>query len=376
MTKKGKYQLLSYLVDRHLIFYKSLNRVKKIVAFALFETNSFYPIIPILNEFLKKRFIQYYSIQLNTLDEKKITFLLNLEDIKKENIVRLFSIIHQNLTEKNLSIEFQKNSILERTFLEIILKQVESNSSVIKLTESIKIVNNNNTSLQLDFYSINLVNLVKKDSFIHNFINIINNFDIKGYLIFNFLLGNDDKIKFSIYFAEFIINGDESHDIDKQINEFFDYNVMKKHIIKIKEFYSFLWRRGISNDHFLLKYHSNLFLGKNKCDTHDLIKFNQDFEQNLIDNNIKFIRFSKYLMLIEQGFLFLAMSHLNSEFIQRIIKKYLSKYFMYILVFNKEETKRLLEIEGLKSLKNVRVLNSDEISHFNYNKFKSESKYS
>ena len=179
MTKKGKYQLLSYLVDRHLIFYKSLNRVKKIVAFALFETNSFYPIIPILNEFLKKRFIQYYSIQLNTLDEKKITFLLNLEDIKKENIVRLFSIIHQNLTEKNLSIEFQKNSILERTFLEIILKQVESNSSVIKLTESIKIVNNNNTSLQLDFYSINLVNLVKKDSFIHNLINIINNFYIK-----------------------------------------------------------------------------------------------------------------------------------------------------------------------------------------------------
>jgi len=375
MIKKGKYQLLSYIVDRHLIFYKSLNRIKKIVAFALFEANSFYPVIPILNEFLKKRFIQYYSIQLNTLDEKKITFLLNLEDIKKENIIRLFSIIHQNLTEKNLNIEFQKNSVLEHTFLEIILKQVESNSSIIKLSESITVVNNN-TSLQLNFYSINLVDLDKKDSFIHNFINIINNFNRKGYLIFNFLLDNDDKIKYSIYFAECIINGNDSYNTDKQINEFFDYNVMKKHNVKIKELFSFLWRRGISTDHFLLNNHSNLFLGKNKCDTHDLIKFNQKFEQNLIENNIKFIRFSKYLTFIEQGFLFLVMSHLNSEFIQRIIKKYFSKYFIYILVFNKEDTKRILEIKGLKSLKNVRVLNSDEISHFNYNKFKGKSKNS
>jgi len=375
MVKKSKYQLLSYLVDRYLIFYKSLNRIKKIVAFAIFEANSFYQVIPILNEFLKKRFIQYYSIQLNTLKEKKITFLLNFEDIKKENIVRLFNIIHENLTEKNLSIEFQIDSILERRFLEIIPKQVDSNTSVMKLTESILVVNNN-TSLQLDFYSINFINSVKKNSFVHNFINILNNFNRKGYLIFNFLLDNDDEVKFSLYFAEYDLTSDASFNTDKTINEFFNYNVMKKHNMKIKEFYSYLWRRGISNDHFLLKYHSHLFLGKSMCDTHDLLKFNQEFEQNLLSNNIKFIRFSKYLLFIEQGFLFLVMSKLKSEFIQRIIKKYISKYFIYILVLNKEDSKRILEIKGLKSLKTVQVLNSDEISNFNYNKFKNESKYS
>jgi len=375
MVKKSKYQLLSYLVDRYLIFYKSLNRIKKIVAFAIFEANSFYRVIPILNEFLKKRFIQYYSIQLNTFKEKKITFLLNFEAIKKDNIVRLFSIVHENLTEKNLSIEFQIDSILERRFLEIIPKQVDSNTSVMKRTESILIVNNN-TSLQLDFYSINFINSDKKNSFIHNFINILNNFNRKGYLIFNFLLDNDDEVKFSLYFAECVITRDDSFNIDKQINEFFNYNVMKKHNMKIKEFHSYLWRRGISNDHFLLKYHSYLFLGKNMCDTHDLLKFNQEFEQNLLSNNIKFIRFSKYLLFIERGFLFLVMSKLKSEFIQRIITKYLSKYFIYILVLNKEATKRILEIKGLKSLKNVQVLNSDEISNFNYNTFKNESKYS
>jgi hypothetical protein len=75
MPKKGKYQLLSYLVNRYLIFYKSLNRNKKIVAFAMFEANSLNKTIPILNEFLKKRFIQSYSIQLNTLQEKKKSLL-------------------------------------------------------------------------------------------------------------------------------------------------------------------------------------------------------------------------------------------------------------------------------------------------------------
>ena len=341
MVKKGKYQLLSYLVDRYLIFYKSLNRIKKIVAFAIFEANSSYLIIPMLNEFLKKRFIKYYSIQLNTLEEKKITFILNFEDIKKENIVRLFSILHQNLTEKNLGIDFQIDSILESKFLEIILKQVDSNTSVMKLAESILVVNNN-ISFQLGFYSINFVNLDKKDTFVHNFINIINNFNRKGYLIFNFLLGNDDQIKFTLYFAELIINRDESSNLDKQINEFFNYNVMIKQNIKIKEFHSYLWRRGISNDHFLFKHHSHLFLGKNSGNSYDLSKFNQEFEQNLLNNNIKFIRFSKFLLLIEQGFLFLVMSKLNSEFIQRIIKKYLSKFIISFNSFNKCKNSRRL----------------------------------
>ncbi|MHA2181763.1 MAG: hypothetical protein ACXAAH_10100, partial [Promethearchaeota archaeon] len=75
-----------------------MNRNKKIVAFAMFEANSYNQIIPVLNEFLKKRFIQYYSIQLNTIQEKKPFFLLNFEDTKKENIVQLFNIIHQNVT--------------------------------------------------------------------------------------------------------------------------------------------------------------------------------------------------------------------------------------------------------------------------------------
>lgn len=369
MPKKGKYQLLSYLVNRYLIFYKSLNRNKKIVAFAMFEANSLNKTIPILNEFLKKRFIQSYSIQLNTLQEKKKVFFLHFEEIKKENIVRLFNIIRQNFAEKNFRIQFHLDSILERKFLELLLIKVSSNTILTKLAESILVVNNN-TSLQLDFFSISLDKLDSQDFFVHNFIRIINNFKRKGYLIINFLCDNDEEIKFSLYFTEIVIDEDESFSTENNINSFFNYNVMKKHNLKIKEFHNYLWRKGISDNFFLLKYYSHLFLSNYSNDSKDLIRFNREFEQNLSRNDVKFIRFSNYLLFIEQTFLFLTMTKLKPDFIQRIIQKYLSKYLLFILILNEEDAKKLLEIKSFASMKNVQILNLDEMSKFNFNIFK------
>ena len=368
MVKKGKYQLLSYLVDRYLIFYKSFNRNKKIVAFAMFEANSFSRIIPVLNEFLKKRFIQYYSIQLNTLQEKKYICILNFEEIKKENIVRLFNIVHQKFTEKNLDVKFQEASILEQKFLELILIKVDSNTSLTKLAESILIVNNN-TSLQLVFFSINLDQLDSQDAFIQNFINIINNFNRKGYLIINFLCDNDEEIKFYVYFTELIIKKEGSFNTENNINSFFNCKVMKRQSIKIKEFHNYLWRKGIFDNFFLLKYYSHLFIGNYPNDSQDLLTFNQEFEQNLLKNDVKFIRFSNYLLFIEKTFLFLTMSKLKSELIQQIIQKYLPKYFIYILVLNKQDAKKLLEIKSIISLKNVQILNLDELSKLDFKIF-------
>ncbi len=64
------------------------------------------------------------------------------------------------------------------------------------------------------------------------------------------------------------------------------------------------------------------------------------------------------------------MPKLKSGFIQRIIQKYISKYFINILVLNEEDAKKLLEIKSFTSLKNVQILNSEEISKFNFDIFK------
>lgn len=375
MTKKGKYQLLSYLIDKKLIFYKSLNRHKKLIAFAMLESNSLNEIIPILNKFLKKRLIQYYSLQLNTFERNKKHFLLYFEEIKKESIIRAFSIIHQKLIEQNTHFKLLENSFLEKEFLEIIIKEVESNTSLIKHNKSL-LVTNKNSSFLLDIFTINLEDLDNKDSFIFNFINIINNFNRKGYLICNFLCDNNEEIKFSLYFVEIIIKRDDIFNTEQNVNNFFNYSIIKKRDVKIKEIFNYLWRRGITNNYFLLKFYSHLFLTKNHQGSHRLLKFNRGFEKNLLKNCISFIRFSENLLFIEQTFLFLALSKLKPLYILKVIKKYRSKYFIYILILNKEDTEKLLEIESIKSLKNIQILNSDDMLNFNFNRFKEKLKYS
>ncbi|MHA1883981.1 MAG: hypothetical protein ACW96S_02930, partial [Promethearchaeota archaeon] len=184
MVKKGKYQLLSYIIDEYLVFYKSLNKNEKVIAFAMFETYLFNPIISILNKFLKQKYLQYYSIQVSTVEKEKKVFLLNFEGMKKQNILLFFNSVYQGLKE-NKTI-FLKNAFLEKEFLKLITINGESNLTLSQYCDSV-VFNTTNESFVLDFYSVNLNHLDENDSFIYNFLKISNNFKRKGYLIINFI---------------------------------------------------------------------------------------------------------------------------------------------------------------------------------------------
>lgn len=371
MTKKSKFQLLSYLVDEYLIYYKSLNKNKKLVAFAMFETVVINSIITVLNQFLRKRLIQYYTIQLNILEKNRNVFLLNFEEIKKENILKIFNDIQQKLVEENNALKFLKNSKLERKFLEPIIKKVNSKVSLMKHGESILVLNNSNSFL-LNFYYIDFDYLENKNSFINNFIKIINNFEREGYLIFNFKIDNNEEIKFSPYFVENVIKSDDSFNTENNINNFFNYNVLKRQNLKIREIFNYLWRLGISNDFFPLKYLNSFFTIKNQNDLTRLLKFNKVIEHNLLEYQIEYIRLSKNLIFIEEKFLFLVLTKMDSEYIKKIIKKHHSKYFIYITILNKKELEKLANITNFKSLHNLQTLNSDEILNFDFNIFRNK----
>ena len=302
MVKKSKYQLLSYLIDSELIFYKSLNRHKKLIAFAMIETTTFTKFMPILNNFLKKRLIQYYSLQMNTIESNDIHLILYFEETKKEGITRAFNIIQQKLKELNVPFKLLENSLLEKKFLDIIKKKFESPIYLSKTAKSI-LVSNKNDSFLLDFYSINLNNLEKKESFISNFIKIVNNFKRSGYLICNFLCDNDEEFKFLIYFVEIVIDREDKFNTEQNINNFFNYNLIKKRDIKIKEIFNFIWRRGINNNYFLLQFYPELFFNQNQQGTHILLNFNKEIEEILNKKEIQFIRFSQNLLFIEQKYL-------------------------------------------------------------------------
>ena len=200
MTRKGKFQLLSYLIDENLIYYKSLNKNKKIVAFAMFETIGISSVISILNQFLKKRLIQYYTVQLNTLDNDKKIILLNFEENKKDSIIKIFNEVERELVENKHPLSFFKNSKLEWKFLEPLLKKSSSKVSLMKSSNSILFLNSTH-SFFLNIYSLNLDYLDNFESFIRSFLKITNSFKRNGYLIFNFRIDNNDEITFNPFFA-------------------------------------------------------------------------------------------------------------------------------------------------------------------------------
>ncbi len=372
MGKKGKYGLLSYLVDEHLIFYKNLINPKKFIAFTFIEVKKFYPLISILSKFLIEKYIKYFSIQLNTRDKNKKIVVINFEDIEKDRITKSFNIVYETLNKEGILIKFLRNNDLEKEFLAILLNGFESNIHISKNSDSILIKDNKNPR-RLHFYRINLERIDEKTSFIYCFLNIINNYNRTGFLIFHIKVDFSDNIKILSYFVEESKLYEDVNSIEKNINLFFNIALLEKLKINIKDLFKFLWRLEISDNFYLLEDLKDLFLSEDQNTLSELMSFNSKFELNLLNNQIEFKRLSKNLIFIEQWCIFLVLTLLDSNLIRKIIEHYHSKYFIYILILNEKEYDKLLEIKEIKLLKKIKIMHPDEFSTFNFKTLKNSS---
>ena len=372
MGKKGKYKLLSYLVDEYLIFYKNLINPKKFIAFCFLEVKKFYPLISILSKFLIEKYIKYFSIQLNTKDKNKKIVVINFEDIEKDRITKSFNIVYETLNKEGFIIKFLRNNDLEKEFLAILLNGFESNIHISKNSDSILIKDNKNPR-RLDFYRMNLEIIDEKTYFIYCFLNIINNYNRNGFLIFHIKVDFSDNIKILSYFVEESKLYEDKNSIEKSVNLFFNIALLEKLKINVKDLFKFLWRLGISDNFYLLEDLKDLFLPEDQNIFSELLSFNSKFEQNLLNNHIEFKRLSKYLIFIEQWCIFLVLPLLDSNLIWKIIKHYHSKYFIYILILNEKDYEKLLEIKEIILLKKIKIIPPDEFSTFNFKSLKNSS---
>ncbi|MFX0141242.1 MAG: hypothetical protein ACFFDN_46815, partial [Candidatus Hodarchaeota archaeon] len=67
---------------------------------------------------------------------------------------------------------------------------------------------------------------------------------------------------------------------------------------------------------------------------------------------------------------FLILQDLDSNYIHKVIEKYYSKYFIYILILNDLGYEKLLNMKPIKSIESIKILNPLEIRKFNYEEFK------
>lgn len=369
MVKKGKYKLFSYLIENHLIFYKSLSKNNKIIAFAILEDLNLNLIESLFNEFLKKRIIQYYSIQIDIYKKIKKLLLLNFEDDTKEGIIKAFNKVQQKMIETHFPFKFIKEKLLEERFLKIIFKRINSYTSINKSSESI-LISSEKESKIFSFYSIDLDLIKNKVLFIYNFSNLIKNLSKKGHLIFHFRIDHNEIIELTSYLVEICENNEFTSNIDKNINSFFHCNLIKKQDLKIKAIFNLLWRLGIIDAYFLLNDFYDLFKTIKQSHLLELSRMIELLEENLLNNQIEYLRLNENLFLIEQNFLFLILQNLNSNYIRRIIEKYYPKYVIYILILNDLGYEKLLKMESIKLIENIKIVNPVEIQKLNYEEFK------
>jgi len=370
MVKKGKYRLFSYFTEDYLIYYKSIKKKNKIIAFAIFESLNFESVVPILNDFLRKQIIHYFSIQIDTDDKNERILLLNFEDYKKEYLIKSFNIVKQFLTEIENPIKFLKEKILEKKFLSIFFQDINSSTSISKVSEAITISTEKKSKI-FNFYKIDLELIEQRNSFITNFINLVNNFNRRGLIIFNFQIDVNENIKIFAYFVDICEDDKNNSNLEKKINSFFQCNLINRQNIKIQEIFNDFWRLGVTNTYFFLNDFHNLFFKKKSCSSLNLLNINNKIEENLGKYQIEHIRLSNNLLLIEHQYLFLILNNLDSEYIYRILKDRYPKYFIYILILNNSDYKKLMEMESIKFLENVKIIHPEEVQKLNYQEFKS-----
>jgi len=367
MVRKGKFKLLSYFIDEYLIFYKSLNRTKKYIAFSILKSEEYNSLIPVLNKFLIQRFLTYYSIQININSRNKKVILLNIEDKKKDRILKFFNLIYQELKQSQIKIQFLSNNQLETTFLNDLFTGFNFKASKIKDSLLIK---GHEFTAYYDIYDLNLNEIDNRNTFFHSFLSLLENFNRKGTIIINFKRDISDNVIFIINFMDVKKEFNTNEKFEIHLNNFFNSDLLKKRKMGINKIFCLLWRLGISNYSYTLNEFHELFSNEIYNDFKDLPTFNTQFEYNLKDKHIKFKRLNQNFMFIEQNSLFYTAPDLNYKIILKILKKYYSKFFIFFLFLKDEEYEKLVKIEKIALLKKVKILSKSEFLNLNFNDFK------
>ncbi len=359
MVKKGKYKLFSYFIEDHLIFYKSLNKFQKFLAFSILEVSDFNPTFNILIDYLKKRFLNYFSVQLNNSGNHKILFILSFHDNEKDSILKIFHLLKQNLHDIGSEIKFLQDNNLKQDFFNIFTQGLNSEIEISKSSDSLILLNEKIPTV-LQLYTINLSLIEKEDLFIPNFLRLLNDYNRNGSLVFNIFNDINKDLVLSTYLIEPRKVEKELVNFEKEINKFYGYILLEKQKLEIKHIWNLFWRIGPFNHNTSLKSVSKLFLHREEERFQNLSLLNSYLEETLSTNMINYRRINSNLLFINPKSLFFTFDALNFELILKILKKYTKKYIIYILVLNKKEYEELLKIDKLSYIENIRLMNSTD----------------
>jgi hypothetical protein len=241
----------------------------------------------------------------------------------------------------------------------------QQNSLVIKNGDSLKFIQT---------HHINCDNIKNKMISLHSLLKALKNFNQKGYVIFNIRINNHQKIVSNAYFLDIKYEVDSNAiDIDKEINQLYDCELFKKSNLNISDIYRILWRINVSENFSVIDNDAEIFFSLNYFNFQEISKFNIQFVKILRLNKINYYRLKPNLFFIEEKILFLILEDNNIKYIKKLLKNFFSKYFIFILILNQKEYRKLIESNEIGLLDNLKILSFKDFVMLDFMTLKKEN---
>ncbi len=240
----------------------------------------------------------------------------------------------------------------------------QPNSLILKNGDSLKFIQT---------HQINCAYLKNKMISLHSLLKALKNFNQKGYMIFNIRINNHQKIVSNAYFLDIKYEVDSNAiDIDKEINQLYDCELFKKSNLNISNIYRILWRINVSENFSVIDNDADIFFSLNYFNFQEISKFNIQFVKILQLNKINYYRLKPNLFFIEEKILFLILEDNNLKYIKKLLKNFFSKYFIFILILNQKEYRKLIESNEIGLLDNLKILSFKDFVMLDFMKLKEE----
>ncbi len=356
--KKSKFNLFSYVVEGDMIFFKSLNK-NKLLSFMIIRVIKFGSFISLLNEYLIKRYIKYFSLQIKIkIKSNQKIVIICFEDEEKDRIVKIHNFILNKLEKERDLIEIFNSNHLEDEFLNFGTIKFDSRSNLTLKSNSI-ILNEEQNTFSINMYNLNLDTSNKKDLYLQNLEEYLLNREIECNIIFHFAIDLIGSILVYSHIME-IQKSNFSNQLLDNVNNFFAFNILQKKKINLEKFGLSLWRYKIFEDYVFFEEISEIFGIINKIDRNELEIFNFQFEKILHKKKIKFNRINEILLLIDRKILFITFIEFEPRILFNYFKKYSTKYIIYIFVPIDTVYTELQKIEKINQLNKVKIFNKND----------------
>ena len=125
----------------------------------------------------------------------------------------------------------------------------------------------------------------------------------------------------------------------------------------------------ISEERSAFKEVSKLFFNKEIKKKQDLNKLNLKLENIFKTNEINFHRLNPNLILINNKIMFVLYEKVDFKLLNKVIANYYNKYQIFALILNKQDYYKLIELEKINELKQLKVFNYQEDANSFLDKF-------